>query len=76
MVNPLARQNMKSYLKKEDIRVNYPDNNGVNSNYSNSQNNLNLDSKEHELIQNIIKSERKTNNISLDELVLRIKENR
>lgn len=64
MANPLARQNMKNYLKKDDVQTHQ------------SISNLNLDNKEHELIQNIIGGSKKTNKITLDELVLRIKEGR
>lgn len=64
MVNPLVRQNMKNYLKVEDIQSNH------------CKNTLNLDNKEQELIQNIIQGSKKTNKMTLDELVLRIKDSR
>ncbi len=76
MVNPLARQNMRNYLKEEDIRACHPDQYGGNSGFYHLQNDLNLDNKEQELIQNIIQGSKKTNRITLDELVLRIKESR
>lgn len=73
MVNPLARQNMKSYLKKEDAEGLYEQYVGGGFHAA-----PNLDNKEQELIQNIIQGSKtnKTNRITLDELVLRIKESR
>lgn len=78
MVNPLARQNMRNYLKKEDIRECHPHQCGGISGFSYPPSNLNLNNKEHKLIQNIIQGSKttKTNRITLDELVLRIKESR
>jgi hypothetical protein len=76
MVNPLARENMRNYLKKEDIRACHSDKCGGTSDFYHIQNDLNLDNKEQELIQNIIQGSKKTNRITLDELVLRIRESR
>lgn len=65
MVNPLARVNMKNNLKDQDKVCNDTSNMVVN-----------LDTKESELIQRIIKSETKSRVISLDEAVEKIKNSR
>lgn len=65
MVNPLARVNMKNNLKDQDQVCNDTSNMVVN-----------LDTKESELIQRIIKSETKSRVISLDEAVEKIKNSR
>ena len=65
MVNPLARVNMKNNLKDQDQVCNNTNNMVVN-----------LDSKESELIQRIIKSDTKSRIISLDEAVEKIKNSR
>lgn len=68
MVNPLARVNMKNNLKDQDQVCN--DTSNVVAN---------LDSKESNLIQRIIKSDIKSTKsrvISLDEAVERIKNSR
>ena len=65
MVNPLARINMKKNLKDQD-QIFIETNNTV----------LNLDSKESDLIQRIIKNDTKSKVISLDEAVERIKNSR
>ncbi len=66
MVNPLARINMKKNLKDQDQIVIETTINTV----------LNLDSKESDLIQRIIKNDTKSKVISLDEAVERIKNSR
>lgn len=65
MVNPLARVNMKNNLKDKDQVCN--DTSSVV---------INLDSKESELIQRIIKNDTKSRVISLDEAVEKIKNSR
>lgn len=65
MVNPLARLNMINNLKDKDQVCNDTSNVVIN-----------LDSKESELIQRIIKNDTKSRIISLDEAVEKIKNSR
>ena len=65
MVNPLAKLNMKNNLKDKDQVCNDTRNVVVN-----------LDSKESELIQRIIRNDTKSRVVSLDEAVERIKNSR
>lgn len=67
MVNPLARKNMKRYLKDDDKDYSYE-----------SSNTYNLDSNESVLIQKIIQGNGKSSSktITLDEAVQRMKNGR